>query len=271
LTQPPGEGDAAIDVPVDVSGAIDAPAIDAPPLDAFVSPVWLTPTAIPGVNTAGDESDPCVSADQLTILFQRNSDLYIGTRATKTAVFTVVPLTALNSTSLEASPELTGNGTAIYFTSDRLIAGSSDVFRSVFSGGAWQAPTLETSLSDPAGDDTDIAISPDGLTAFVTRGSSFRRSTRPTTASAWSTPVSTGTAWGASPAAPSINMAGDVYLQAGSPRDLFVSRKAGNNYPTPTPITELNGALTRDAAPYIAADDLTMWFEIDQDLFETHR
>ena len=269
MTHPPGDGDAAIDVPIDVAGTIDG-SIDGPPLDAFVSPVWLAPTPIPGVNTSGNESDPCVSADQLTIVFERNSDLYIGTRATKTSAFTVSPLTPLNSPTEDVSPELAGNGTAIYFTSDRLTPGSSDVYRSVFSGGVWQAPTLEVALSDPALDDGDLGISPNGLTAFVARAGTLLKSTRPTTASAWSTPVSTGTAWGSSAAAPSINSAGDVYLHATNPRNLFVSRKTGNNYPTPIAITELNG-ITRDAAPGVSADDLVLWFERDGDLFETHR
>ncbi len=271
LSHPPGEDDAAIDVPMPPDdGSIDS-AIDGPPLDAFISPVWLTPTQIPGVNTGASESDPCMSPDQLTIVFERSGDLYIGVRATKAAAFTVQPLAALNSADEETSPELTGNGTAIYFTSDRLMPGSHDVYRSVFSGGAWQAPAIESVLSDPTADEGDVAISPDGLTAFVSRGGTLLRSTRPSTASGWSTPISTGTAWGPSASSPGINAAGDVYLHAKNPRDLYVSRKVGNNYPAPTAITELNTALGREAAPNPSADDLYMWFERDGDLFETHR
>ena len=126
-------------------------------------------------------------------------------------------------------------------------------------------------LSEPTLDDGDVAISPDGLTAFVARAGTLMKSTRPTTASAWATPASTGTAWGSAPAAPAINLAGDIYLHARNPRDLFVSRKAGTSYPAPVLITELFGALSRDAAPFVSADDLYLWFERDGDLFETHR
>ncbi len=268
--QPPGgDDDAAIDVPVDVADVGNDAAVDAP-ADAFVSPVWLGVTAIPGVNSNGSESDPSLSPDQLTIVFQRNSDLYIGTRATKAAAFTVAPLAVLNTGSTEASPELTGNGTAIYFTSDRLVAGSADVYRSVLSGGVWQSPMLEVNLSDLTANDGDVAISPDGLTAFVARGATLFKATRATTASAWGTPATTGTAWGPSAAAPAINAAGDVYLHARNPRDLYVSRMSGASYPAPTAIGELDGA-TRDAAPYVSADDLYIWFERDGDLFEAHR
>lgn len=277
LTAPPvDDADVLGDVP-----ELDAPdgstidagpdaAIDAP-LDAFVSPTWLTPTPIPGVNTAASESDPCMSPNQLTIVFQRSSDLYIGTRASTGVAFTVSPLTALNSTSEEASPELTANGTVIYFTSDRVTAGLGEVYKSTLSAGTWSAPALVTALNDVAADDGDLAISPDGLTAFVVRNNVLLKSTRPTTGSAWGTPAATGTSWGSGAAAPSINAAGDVYLHANTPRDLFVSRRAGSNYPTPTAISELNSAATRDAAPYVSADDLFLWFEQDGDLFETHR
>ena len=266
LSHPPGEDDAAVDVALPPDGSIDGA-----PLDAFISPLWLTPTQIPGVNTAGTESDPCMSPDQLTIVFERNGDLYIGTRATKAAAFTVQPLASLNTLDEETSPELTGNGTSIYFTSDRLMPGSHDVYRSVLSNGAWQAPTVESSLSDPALDDSDVAISPNGLTAFVSRANTLLKSTRPSTGSGWSTPISTGTAWGPSAAAPAINAAGDVYLHAKNPRDLYVSRKLGNNYPTPTAITELNTVGGREAGPFASADDLYLWFERDGDLFEAHR
>ncbi len=277
LTAPPID-DADILADVSELDVPDGPKIDAgadaaidAPADAFVSPTWLTPTPIPGVNTGASESDPCMSPSKLTIVFQRGADLFIGTRASTAAAFTVTPLTALNSTSADGSPELTANGTVIYFSSDRDTPNLGEIFKSTLSAGTWSAPTLVAALSDPAADDGDLAISPDGLTAFVVRNNVLLKSTRPTTGSAWGTPASTGTAWGGGAAAPSINSAGDVYLHANTPRDLFVSRKAGNNYPTPTAISELNTALTRDAAPFVSSDDLFLWFEKDGDLFETHR
>lgn len=276
LIGPPGQ-DADTDGP-----AIDAPdgsttdgapsdgAVDAPMADAFVSPTWLTPTAIPGVNTTGMESDPCLTPDHLTIVFQRNADLYIGTRANKSAAFTAVALTALNTASDENSPEISADGHTIYFTSDRVAVGNNDVYVSTLSGTVWSAPTLVAELTS-ASDDGDLGISPDGLTAVVVKGSNFVKATRATTSSAWGTPATITNTWPASPAAPSINTAGDIYLHGATPRDLFVSRRTGSTYGIPSLIAELSTVASRDAAPDIGDDDLYMAFEKDGDLYETHR
>lgn len=243
--------------------------LDGPAPDAAAA--WSAPVEIPGVNTAGDERDPCMSADRLTILFARSNDIYIGTRMSVTAAFTVQPLAEINSTSEEASPELTANGTVLYFSSDRITLGSRDVYRSVRQGTTWQAPTMVDELSSPTADDGDVAISPDGLTVFVVRNNVFLKATRATPASTWSTLSSTGTAWGGDAAAPSINAAGDVYLHAKSPRELLVSRRSGTSYATPVLIPELARPATREAGPYISADDQRIYFERSGDLYESHR
>lgn len=259
----------------DDSGGTDTPnvvadgGVDGAPLDAKGG--WTTPTLVPGVNTTmGSESDPSVSPDRLTIVFQRDSNLYLGTRATVNEPFTVTPLTDLNSMAEDSSPELTSSGKAIYFSSARLGSGG-DIYRSDLNNGTWQAPVLETILSDSVANENDVAISPDGLTLFLSRNSVLYKSTRANVNADWSVPATTGTSWGTSAASPSINSAGDVYLHAKSPRDLFVSRRAGNTYPTPVPVSELNTALGREAAPFVSGDDQYLWFEKDGDIYETHR
>jgi subtilisin family serine protease len=269
----PPEVDSSIDTPLidtpDVDASIDGPPIDAPP-DAFVSPTWLTPTLVPGVNTTADEGDPCFTPDRLTIVFARNDDLFLGTRPNTGAAFTVAALTTLNTTSVETSPEISSDGLTLYFASERLSLGNADIYRSTFSGGAWSAPVLVTELNT-SGNEGDLAISPDGLTMFLARGTTLLKSTRPTTTSVWSAPATTGTVWGTDAAAPAINGAGDVYLQDGQPRDLLVSRRGSlGNYPTPVAITELNTS-TRDAGPWVSADDLYLAFEHDGEIYETHR
>jgi hypothetical protein len=267
----PPDSDAAIDTPLidTVDAKVDARPVDAPP-DAFGSPTWLTPTPIPGINTSAIEGDPSLTPDRLTIVFARNDDLFLGTRPDTGAAFTAVALATLNTTSVETSPEISADGKTLYFSSDRLVPLSGDIYRSTFTAGAWTAPVLVTELNT-SGNEGDLAISPDGLTLFLARGTNLLKSTRLTTASTWGVPSTTGTAWGTNPASPSINGAGDVYLHASNPRDLFVSRRGLLGlYATPTPITELNTA-TRDAAPFVSADDLYMAFEHDGDIYETHR
>jgi hypothetical protein len=238
-----GTGDAMIDAKVDAP-----PAIDAAP-DAFVSATWLTPTPIPGIASGGGDSDPCMTPDRLTIAFQRNNDLYLGTRNSTGAAFTIAPLTVLNSSADDSSPALSADGKTMYFTSDRLISNGNDVFVSTFNGTTWSAPTLVTQLSSPS-DDGDIGISRDGLIAVIGRsGTAIYKATRATTTSTWGAPVAISNV----------------------PRDLFVSRRNGALYNVPTAITELNGAATREASPEISGDDLHMAFEIDGDLFESRR
>lgn len=234
-------------------------------------PAWSTPVKIPGVNTAGDERDPCMTADRLIILFARSNDIYIGTRTSVNDPFTVSPLDEVNSTGEEASPEIAENETAVYFTSDRLKPASRDVYRSVLQGGVLQPPTLIPELSSPTADDGDVAVSPDSLTVFVVRNNVFLKATRPTITSAWGPLSTTGTAWGGDAAAPSINAAGDVYLHAKTPREILISRRGPSGYPTPVTIPELDLPASREASPSVSADDQRLYFERDGDLYESHR
>ena len=149
----PPEADAAVDA-TSVDAKVDAPLVDAS-MDAFVSPTWLTPTPIPGVNTTADEGDPSLTPDRLTIVFARNDDLFLGTRPNTGAAFTVAALTTLNTTSVETSPEISADGTTLYFASDRLVPLSGDIYRSTFTAGAWTAPVLVTELNT-SGDEGEV-------------------------------------------------------------------------------------------------------------------
>jgi WD40 repeat protein len=248
--QPPGtEPDAA--PPLD-----DAP-VDAPPR------LWSAPTPVPGVNSSSSEDDPSFTADRLTVVFISNrngtdDEIFIGTRPDPDGDFTVALIEPLSAPGDEASPEISPDGTTLYFISDR--GGGDDVFVSTRPpGGAFSTPTLVAELSSTSSEG-DIAISPDGLTAIVLRGSTLVRSTRPTTSDAWSTPIAiTGVAFGTSPAAPSLDAAGDLYFHAGTQRDLFVARAQGASYAAPVPITELNGT-GRDSGPYVSPDETFIMF-----------
>ncbi|MDQ3301565.1 MAG: hypothetical protein M3619_33720 [Myxococcota bacterium] len=261
----PGEIDAA--EPIDSAVADAARLPDASP-DALPT-TWSTPVAIVSINTNGTESDPSFTADRLVVVFTTGDDMFIGTRASTTAAFTVTALTVLNSTARERSPEISPDGATIYFTSERVVAGNADVYMATRGVAGFEAPVLVPELTSTSSEG-DVAISPDGLTAITSR-STFYRATRASTAAPWGPLVSLGNIFGTNPAAPSLTAAGDLYFHAGTDRDLFVARKDGATYATPTPVTELNTVGSRDAAPFIAGDERHLMFDRNGELYESTR
>lgn len=250
--------------------AIDA----APPVDAWT---WAMPTKVPGVNSTSVEDDPSCTPDRLTIVFtsDRNgtSDIFLGTRPTTADSFVVAPLDALNSTTAnDGSPEISADGTTIYFTSDRVTAGSSDIYVSHKVSGVWSAPVLVTEWST-AGNEGDLAISPDELTAMIARSGKLLIATRASTTAAFGAPVAVPSldVLGTALAGPSItNNADAVYFHAGNIRDLYYAKRVGNAYTTPMPITELNTSV-RDDAPFISADEHYLLYAHANDIYETTR
>jgi len=261
--QLPGTGRPDSADPADLDAAPADAALDATPA------AWSAPTAIPGVNTGSSEGDPTMTANRLMIVFARAGDLFLGTRPSVTDPFTVTPLTVLNSGNDEASPELGADGTTLHFTSDRITAGSGDVYVSMRIGGSFAPPARVVALSSSS-DDGDLAISPDGLTAIIARSNTFYRATRATPTGPWSAPVSLGIDFGSGEAAPSLTAAGDLYFHADATRDLYVARKSGTTFAPPVPVDELN-TTSRDAAPFVSADERFLWYERAGELVESRR
>jgi len=235
--------------------------------------LWSPPTKVPGVNTASDEDDPSITADRLTIVFgsgrNGNSDLFIGTRTTTAAAFTVTSLDVLNSPSIESSPEISADGMSIYFTSNR--NGGNDVYFSFRIGTMWTPPSPVAQLTSPA-DDSNVGISPDGLTAIVSRGNNMFLATRTSTFDIFTMPVAAPALdVTANVSAPSMtNGANAVYFHANNPRDLYVSHRQGSSFTTPVPISELD-TVTRDSGPFISADERYLVFGHDGDIYESTR
>jgi hypothetical protein len=94
---------------------------------------WATPALLGSINTASNESDPCLSSDRLTLYFDSNragtADLYIAHRASVTAPFDApVPITEIDTASGESDPWVSPDGRHLFFTSDR--GGSSALWES---------------------------------------------------------------------------------------------------------------------------------------------
>jgi hypothetical protein len=264
--------------PADATRGIDSNLL--PEIDAAVPYVpWGTAVENNSLEITGvtNETDPTISANHLVVALSGtvsagDQDIFIGTRNAPTDAFTVSPATALNTGSEEECPELSADGKTIYFTSNR--AGQYDVYISTESNGVWSPPMIVPALSTR--DDSNIAVSPDGLTAIVLDEAAtnvFYLHTRASTSSAWSG----GTALPDLEitddiASPSLtNNAETIYFHAGQPRDLYVAhRKPNNKFTTPVAISELNTTL-RDACPFVLQADDYMIFDHDGDIYETTR
>lgn len=250
----------------------DAPADSPIPPDAAP---WSTPALVRGVNSSANEDDPSVTPDGLTIAFvstrDGSADIFLGTRAKLDEPFAVAPLTAVNSPSDESSPEISADGKTLYFTSDRAAADRPDVYVAHLEGGSWTMPAVVPELTTPRVE-SDLAISPDGLTAVVSRGNQFFLYTRV----AASGPFGASTALPAldiagSPAAPTLTDHADVvYFHAGAVRDLYVAHRTGDTFTPPAPVAELNTD-AREDGPFISPDGHHLYFARDGDLYEATR
>jgi len=239
---------------------------------------------VPGVNIGMEMQDePSCTPDRNTIVFASARDgvgrLFIGTRATTGGEFTVNELTTLNAIRPgdKASPEIDMFGTTIYFTASDIGPDLHDVYMSQKAGDTWGTPTLVPELSDPNFDDSDVAISPDGLTAMVARGGKLYVATWRTNDAKFSTPVSVPiTVDDSAVSAPSItNDAKVVYLHAGTPRELYYTQRDSTSpevysYAKPARIMELD-TQERNSAPFVSQDQLHMLFARDGNIYEATR
>jgi Tol biopolymer transport system component len=120
----------------------------------------------------GDQYNPAISADGLTLLFASyrstgigDNDIYQATRPPMSNDFNNIRLAPnVNTAASEVQPYLTRDGTTLYFV--RGTAGAQAVFRA--SGSAtvgFANPGMVTELHGPT-NDTDPVLSADGLTIF---------------------------------------------------------------------------------------------------------
>lgn len=123
---------------------------------------FSTPVPAPELNSTANDTDPHISADGLTIVFEstRNggtgsADLWIATRPTPTSTFSAPTNLSLNSTVADDSPALSSAGDELFFCSTRPGGtGSSDIYASrlrglAASGLARPANPVLLTFSDP--------------------------------------------------------------------------------------------------------------------------
>jgi Tol biopolymer transport system component len=97
---------------------------------------FAAPVEVPGINTAAREEGFSLAPDGLTLFFasdraaELDMDLWVATRANTAADFGAAEsLDALNSTEQELDPQLSPDGSELFFASSR--AGKFQLFRAV--------------------------------------------------------------------------------------------------------------------------------------------
>ncbi|HSY23281.1 MAG TPA: hypothetical protein VK841_14240 [Polyangiaceae bacterium] len=130
-------------------------------------------TLLSSIDMAGNQYDPTVTADALTLAFGSDRastdgtyDLFLATRASSADDFGgVTPLSALNTSSNDQQPFLLPDGSEIYFSSDR--SGDSDIYRArPVAGGGFGAPSAVTEINTAGIADEHPVVSGDDLTMF---------------------------------------------------------------------------------------------------------
>lgn len=127
---------------------------------------------LPGVNTAGEDREPRMTADGLTMFATTRATpsglfrIVSATRASKSVPFgPLQPVPVVNGTASDSDPFISADGRVLYFTSDR--GGNFGLYRSTQTGGVFSAPepVAGTNLQTPYMELTPV-VSDDELTMY---------------------------------------------------------------------------------------------------------
>ncbi|HTL35219.1 MAG TPA: hypothetical protein VL326_18955 [Kofleriaceae bacterium] len=160
---------------------------------------FSTPVDVGSASSTGFDGPVFISEDGLTMVVTSDNgtvsyDLWTTTRPTRQSPFaTPVPVAGpINSGNAERCPWLSPDGLRLYFSSDRLTGGEIFVSSRATVGDAFGTPAQIAELGSPFVD-MRFTLSHDELEGFLVsdRGGNFDiyRSTRPSLASPFSTPV----------------------------------------------------------------------------------
>ncbi|MGB2986695.1 MAG: carboxypeptidase regulatory-like domain-containing protein [Phycisphaerae bacterium] len=147
---------------------IKVPAAVAPTRDIL----WQPPEKLADViNTTGNDYEPRLSADGLTLFFVRgkageNADIYYSTRIHE-GWNEPTPLADVNSEYDDLGPEPSSDGESLYFYSDRPGgSGGYDVWVAHRSRDGWQTPINLGPLVNSEFNDYGPALTPNGETLY---------------------------------------------------------------------------------------------------------
>jgi len=133
---------------------------------------WSKPVNLgPTVNSSGWEDGPCISSDSLELYFERNSDVWLATRASVSDQWgSPVRLgPAVNGSSVDCGPSISADGLLLIFSSNRAGGrGRYDLWMTMRTTTAepWGAAANLGSTVNSGFWEADSDISADGLTLY---------------------------------------------------------------------------------------------------------
>jgi hypothetical protein len=137
---------------------------------------WDVPSLAAGVNTAGQETQPSLTGDGLTMYAviepvggpAANPQIAVATRGAVSGSFSALgAVTVLNDADVDSSPRVLADHSALYMVSRRGGANNIQIYRVARTGGAFGTPTLVVgTMLDVFDDHASIALTPDELTLY---------------------------------------------------------------------------------------------------------
>lgn len=178
---------------------------------AMVTDPWGAATNVTALNSMGDDRQPSLSSDGLTMYFasdraggEGGSDIYVSTRATLMDAWSA-PVNlgnVVNTVDTDSGPSVSDDGLSLYFQSNRAgTLGQTDLYVTTRATtmDSWGAPTNMGATINTAEYDVAPDIASDGLSLLFhstrTGGVGVHdiwRATRASTSDSWGAPVNLG-------------------------------------------------------------------------------
>lgn len=135
------------------------------------APLFDEPRLLANLSSPASEDDPSLTTDLLELYFSTNrageKDIWVSTRPTAQSPWgEPIPVPALNSDYLDATPGVAPDGLTIWFESTRLAMRNdlvqTDIFEShrASRSAAWSEPMPATELNTPGRDSAPFPSSP---------------------------------------------------------------------------------------------------------------
>ncbi len=272
LQDPERPGDASVD-------AVDVDAPDARRVTCmerwFAGPTFSTPQLISELAGIGNEGDPSLTSDGLTIYFQRGGDIHTSTRTSPQAAWPVPMIDPqLSSPAGETKVTLSSDHTRGYIATTRPGGqGGVDIWRLLRTDTQtpWSFSQIYMEDVNASGDQHDPHLNVDWLRLYLAvpvNTQSIAVASRPDTGSSFSAPVVVSELDGANASEADPTLTNDervivfTSLTAGVRRLMYATRPTAlASFSQPQELTTLNaGVGGGDGDAMITGDGCTLYY-----------
>jgi len=249
---------------------------------------WSAPERVVELSSASAEDDPTLTADMLEVYFNSSrpggsgmGDVWVATRATTAEPFGTPTLVAvLDSASSDTTPEVSGDGLTLHFSSARPGGtGQQDIYVTtrVSRSDVWPPPVRVPELASMAGDESAVLSADSKQIYFDSERSNgvhdtIYMATRPDRSAMWSTPLlrtdldGPGEEENPFIATSDLSMWMTVDIAMTGNFDIYLATRPTPDAPfsAAQPISELNTS-SYDVDPWVSPDERTIYFASTRD------